>query len=150
MNLKKFVKNGMAAQAAVDALLPHFDPQAGPPPLPEKKQRQKILLNHCRVEWRGDFYLIIGPDEKGCGNRVLWREHRDLCYVSVAYSRLQPVSAKWKTFDLLVTLRQAIRECYVQGMPLELPLIGAGKAKVMQFIRDARAYDRVHHGVATF
>ncbi len=127
-----------------------FDPKAGPPELPEKSFRQKLRVNQLRVEWRGDFYLVIGPDGKNPGERVLWREHRQFCYIAIAFSMLSTGRGEWQTFDLLLTLRQAIREHYVQCMPLERPTIGASKSKVMEFIRDARAYDRVHHGTNTF
>lgn len=58
--------------------------------------------------------------------------------------------AAWKTIGLLKTLRQAIREQSAQMMPIELPRYGATHREITTFLRDARAYDRVHHGQATF
>lgn len=131
---------------------PAFDPKADPPPLPTKAARKKIKLADCRSEHRGDFFLVIGPDENNSADRVLYREHLSLCRIKEAWGILcgKTQEGFWKNFDLLITLRQAVRECDVQCMQLELPPVGAGRATIMEFLRQARARDAVHHGEATF
>jgi hypothetical protein len=59
-------------------------------------------------------------------------------------------SAKWKTVDMLRTLRQAIREATAQMMNVDIPQPGASERTVRKFLAIARHYDAIHHGQVTF
>ena len=129
------------------------------------KETKKIRnIDDCWFEWQfadgtvcrdvyaahkeqKDVYAVVLAG-KGA---VVYREHRRCCHIDDAYRILAGGRfGKWKTTKLLVTLRQALRERFAQGMPLEIPRDGIGRVALNEFLRMARSFDTVHHGQRTF
>lgn len=82
---------------------------------------------------------------------IIYREVRTYCHIDDAWKILEAGRfGKWKTAWLLVTLRQALRERFAQGMALDIPKAGIGEQALKAWLRLARAFDTVHHGQPTF
>jgi hypothetical protein len=124
-------------------------------------QRKNIIVDDCWFEWQlADGTRIDNPynvekqdvfamvlHSKG----IIYREHRMYCHIDDAWKILQGGRfGKWKTADLLVTLRQALRERYAQGMALDIPKPGISQRALKEWLVIARHYDAIHHGNATF
>jgi len=101
--------------------------------------------------------------EKPAGQRFVLRDRQgreaasefDGGHMQTAFEFLtkSKPEAKWKTLEMLQTLRQAIREDRVNGRDVELDELLAGdpaRARVSGYLFGARARDRVHHGSQTF
>ena len=85
------------------------------------------------------------------GGQQVYREHRMCCHIDDAWKILAGGRfGRWKNAELLITLRQALRERFVQNMPLEIPRVGIGERELKAWLRLARCHDTVHHGSATF
>lgn len=121
----------------------------------------KILLSSCSIVREGDNFLLFH------GIVLLHWEADELRargydYLRQALDILAPGRPPktdgwrlaglpdWKTFGLLVTLRQGIRENLAQGMGFELPERGADEATIRAWLDGARELDAKHHGEATF
>lgn len=121
----------------------------------------KIHLSSCSVVREGSFFLIFHGvvllNWENDGARV-----RGYDYLRQALDILAPGRpantdswrlddlAKWKTYYMLVTLRQGIRENLAQGMGFDLPKPGASEATIRAWLANARVLDAKHHGQATF
>jgi hypothetical protein len=87
------------------------------------------------------------------GDEIILSESTETPYTYMLFAwqiLLIGQSAKWKTVEMLRTLRQAIREVTAQMMPVELPRAGASRREVQKFLTVTRYLDGIHHGQPTF
>lgn len=130
---------------------------------------KKINVDDCWFEWQLEDGTRCADPYKAAADAGGWdkihifaavmhhrgtiyREHRAHCHIDDAWRILAAGRfGKWKTAYLLVTLRQALRERYVQPMfGLDIPPDGIGERALKAWLKIARAYDTVHHGCVTF
>ena len=124
---------------------------------------KKIIVDDCWFEWQfADGSECNSPSAAHEQNKdvfavvmhakgIIYREHRSHCHIDDAWRVLQAGRfGKWKTAALLVTLRQALRERYAQGMPLDIPKPGISRQALHEWLTIARHHDAIHHGRVTF
>ncbi len=129
----------------------------------ERTELKKIIVDDCWFEWQlADGTRIDDPykafDEKKDvfavvlhAKGIVFREHRTYCHIDDAWKILRGGRfGKWKTAELLVNLRQGLRERFAQGMALDIPAAGISQAALKKWFVIARHYDAIHHGEATF
>ena len=134
-------------------------------PPSDRSRIEKTNIAFCHFEWQfADSSLcsnIYAAHDQGkdvfavvlvtSSREVVYREHRSHCHIDDAWSTLKGGRpGSWKTVKVLICLRQALREQYVQCMPLDRPKLGIGVHAFRAWLRKARAYDTVHHGEPTF
>lgn len=127
---------------------------------------KKTIVDDCYFEWQfadgtkcADIYQAHADKKdvfavvlhQGNPPEVIYREHRAHCHIDDAWRILRSGRfGKWKTTQMLITLRQALRERFAQGMPLGIPNDGIGEHALKAWLSLARAHDTVHHGLPTF
>jgi hypothetical protein len=130
------------------------------------KLTKQVNVDDCYFQWQfddgtrcDDVYKAHGEKKDvyavvlhhGNPPTVIYKEHRMCCHIDDAWRILQAGRfGKWKTAELLVTLRQALRERFAQCMPLDIPKDGLGEHALKAWMSLARAHDTVHHGQRTF
>ena len=127
-----------------------------------KEQRKGVIVDDCDFFWEladgtpCEPYVAFGEGKDvfavvRYGKDIVYREHRMYCHIDDAWRILAAGRfGKWRTTDLLITLRQALRERYAQGMPLDIPKDGINRRDLEKWLTIARHYDSIHHGEATF
>ncbi len=110
--------------------------------------RRKINTDDCEIYVRGERWVI---EYEG---KVIYDEYRSFEYpfFENALHFMNPSNrAVWKTVGELVTFRQAIREATVQGTDYcDMLYENISKRQYNEFMKLARAHDKVHHGSNTF
>lgn len=104
----------------------------------------RLLLSECSAEVEGERFKLRR------GAEVVYNDHVACGYSARAWAILRGRPAKWKTVEMLRTVRQAVREMTAQGTGLEDPPVGASRLEVMHWLVVARHYDAIHHGEKTF
>ena len=111
-----------------------------------KSYDRNIQLSKCKILWR-EYFLTV--EYRG---EVFTREYRGSHLLDALELMNLTKPRKWKTIGRLMTLRQALRENFVNG--LGVGKIFEGKELTLklynEFVLAVRAYDYRHHGCHTF
>lgn len=116
---------------------------------------ESLPLSQCTARRKADAQAsgsLKSRDFEVCGpgGAVVAEDYSlpEICYLERAWEAISTVEGA--TVKELRTLRQAIRECWAQGMPLDLPSANVSKKELSQFLKTARLFDGAHHGEVTF